>query len=192
MTCSGSLLQWALAGPYYGRRGSVFLGGQTCTMRQVCAHAARQGHLATLQWVQGRFHVEVGEIEKLPRWLVGQDEAKHRAERAQEWAQQICTQAASGGHLDVILWARANGYPWDKATTRAAAQEGHLHVLQHVRTLACPWDDDTTLAGVKHKHILRWIRGNEGPWPEAQLDDRVVAMTQGKYKTVDEYLTAKE
>jgi hypothetical protein len=40
-------------------------------------------------------------------------------------------EAAHGGHLAVLQWARANGCDWDRDECSAAAEEdGHLAVLQ--------------------------------------------------------------
>ena len=51
--------------------------------------------------------------------------------------------AAQGGHLEVLQWARANGAPWDAMTCRYAALCGHLEVLQWARANGCPWDEMT-------------------------------------------------
>ena len=52
----------------------------------------------------------------------------------------ICPSAAEGGHLEVLQWARAKGYPWDERTCMLAAKNGHLEVLQWARAHGCPWD----------------------------------------------------
>ena len=38
--------------------------------------------------------------------------------RARGWRypQDVCREAASGGHLEVLQWARQNGCPWDWET----------------------------------------------------------------------------
>ena len=51
--------------------------------------------------------------------------------------------AAGGGHLEVLKWARANGCPWDEATCAWAAKYGHLEVLKWARENGCPWDEWT-------------------------------------------------
>jgi uncharacterized protein YciI len=43
------------------------------------------------------------------------------------------------GHLEVLMWARANGCPWCEQTCRAAVRGAHLAVLQWARANGCPW-----------------------------------------------------
>ena len=47
-----------------------------------------------------------------------------------EWT---CAYAASGGHLEVLQWARANGAPWDERLAPKPREGGHLEVLQWAR-----------------------------------------------------------
>jgi hypothetical protein len=51
-----------------------------------------------------------------------------------------CTFAALNGHLEMLLWARENGCPWNDNTCWGAAEGGHLEVLQWARANGCPWD----------------------------------------------------
>jgi cytohesin len=39
-------------------------------------------------------------------------------------------QAAGGGHLEMLQWARANGCPWNEKELHIAAQNGHEAVVQ--------------------------------------------------------------
>ena len=50
-----------------------------------------------------------------------------------QWSAMTCAQAAHGGHLTVLQWARANGCVWDTSTCEQAARGGHLTVLQWAR-----------------------------------------------------------
>jgi hypothetical protein len=43
--------------------------------------------------------------------------------------------AALGGHLEVLVWARENGCPWDKGTYEGAAMEGQLEAWAYTRAL---------------------------------------------------------
>ena len=45
----------------------------------------------------------------------------------------MCTEAAGGGQLEVLQWARANGCPWDNHTCRMAANGGHLNMMPWLR-----------------------------------------------------------
>ena len=57
--------------------------------------------------------------------------------RAQEppcpWDECTCSEAARGGRLEVLQWARAHGCPWDEDTCGLAAEGGHLAVLPWAR-----------------------------------------------------------
>ena len=42
------------------------------------------------------------------------------------FAEMLSSFSAGGGHIAVLKWARAHGYPWDEITCTAAAKNGHL------------------------------------------------------------------
>jgi len=48
--------------------------------------------------------------------------------------------AAEGGHLEVLKWARENGCPWDRRTTECANAGGHSDVLEWAKENGCPSD----------------------------------------------------
>ena len=59
----------------------------------------------------------------------------------------VCAATATGGHLDVLKWARAQNPPcdWNADVCRYAAKKGHLDVLKWARAQnpPCPeYDDD--------------------------------------------------
>ena len=74
------------------------------------------------------------------------------------WGIRVCHLAAAGGHLEVLIWAREHGCPWEEEEPgeyddlvwtpyccALAAEGGHLEVLRWLRfgsTIACPWDGD--------------------------------------------------
>ena len=43
----------------------------------------------------------------------------------------------------MLLWARENGCPWNKATCAYAAKGGHLEMLKWAREKGCPWNEKT-------------------------------------------------
>jgi len=45
----------------------------------------------------------------------------------------VCKEAARGGNLEMLKWARQHDCPWDAGTCSFAASGGHLEVLQWVR-----------------------------------------------------------
>ena len=71
-----------------------------------------------------------------------------------------CTEAAAGGHLAVLQWAREQGCHWGYSTCAAAAGGGHLAVLQWAWEQGCPMDEGTcsAAAGNGHLEVLRWAR----------------------------------
>eukprot|EP00038_Savillea_parva_P025401 m.47521 g.47521 ORF g.47521 m.47521 type:complete len:143 (+) comp6893_c1_seq1:86-514(+) len=42
--------------------------------------------------------------------------------------------------VPLMVWARANGCPWDVRMCQHAAEAGHLDVLQWARANGCPWE----------------------------------------------------
>jgi hypothetical protein len=58
-----------------------------------------------------------------------------------------CTDAAQGGHLEVLQWARANGCPWDETLVNIAAQNGHEAVVRALIELG---------ADVNKAHDIGW------------------------------------
>ncbi|AGO83379.1 Ankyrin repeat domain containing protein [Pandoravirus salinus] len=80
----------------------------------------------------------------------------------------MCYEAAGGGHLDVLQWARANGCEWDERTCAKAAKGGHLGVLQWARANGCPWDKQTcdSAAYSGHTDVLFWAHENGCLWDE--------------------------
>ena len=55
-----------------------------------------------------------------------------------------CAAAASGGHLEVLQWARGHGCPWDILTCTYAAEGGHFEVLKWARERNCPWNQEVS------------------------------------------------
>jgi len=85
----------------------------------MCALAARHGHLDCLAFLHGRGHA---------------------------WDAGVCRHAARHGHLDCLMFAHTHGCPWDQTTCRAAAKGGHLECLWYARDNRCPWDAKATMA----------------------------------------------
>ena len=83
-----------------------------------------------------------------------------------------CSEAAAGGHLDVLKWLRNEGCPWDEWTCSAAANVGHLEVLKWLRKEndpPCPWDEWTCSNAAEYGHleVLKWLRNEGCPWDES-------------------------
>ena len=84
------------------------------------------------------------------------------------WDASTCANAAKGGHLDVLKWARENHCPWNEDTCANAAKGGHLDILEWARGKGCPWNEETCASAAEGGHlaVLKWARQNHCPWNE--------------------------
>ena len=73
---------------------------------------------------------------------------------------EVCRAAASGGHIEVLAWARASGFLWDASCCAAAAHAGRLATLMWLKERGCAWDKTTTsYAAIEgHNEVLEWSR----------------------------------
>jgi len=73
--------------------------------------------------------------------------------------------AAGGGHLAMLQWARENGAPWDERVCAYAARRGHLAMLQWARAIGAPWDSWTcanAARGGEHRATILAMRFDGG------------------------------
>ena len=136
----------------------------------VCAEAARFGHLEVLRWLRGS-----GVEEEA--WQTGDDptDDPQEVEALEErwgpgptcpWDETTCVNAARYGRLEVLRYAVRQGCPCGEDVTAAAAKGGHLDVLQYLRlecTPPCPWDGSTLEAAAgrgdrRGQAVVRWAR----------------------------------
>ena len=90
-----------------------------------------------------------------------------------------CTLAAKGGQLEMLKWARNNGYQWSSRTFKMASRNGNLDILNYLANNNCPMNgnanangngttdtDDITLTAAQagHLHVLQWARSKGYPW----------------------------
>ncbi len=61
-------------------------------------------------------------------------------------------EAARGGHLQVLQWAKSQGCSWNKQTSSFAAA-GHLEVLQWAKSQGCSWDEETCTWAAREGHL---------------------------------------
>jgi hypothetical protein len=73
---------------------------------------------------------------------------------------QIINNAAKGGYLEVLKWAKEQGCDWDSYTCAYAAAGGHLETLVWAREHGCDWNSDTCSSAAKGGHLetLIWAR----------------------------------
>ncbi len=75
---------------------------------------------------------------------------------------------AEGGDLEVLIWARTKGCPWDADTCYRAVQYGHLELLKWARANECPWDARIQYAALfgEYAEVNQWARANGCPWKD--------------------------
>ena len=56
------------------------------------------------------------------------------------WNAKTCVKAAMHGHLECLKYAHERGCDWDRWTCRYAAENGHLECLKYAHENGCPWD----------------------------------------------------
>jgi len=92
-----------------------------------------------------------------------------------------CTAAASGGHLDVLKWARQELIPWGEDTFDEAVKNGHFELLRWAHGEGCKWSiNSLRLACLNPRRldIATWLHEQNCPAP-ADLCT-VVAIKGGK------------
>ncbi|SPN79848.1 Ankyrin repeat-containing protein [Brazilian cedratvirus IHUMI] len=78
------------------------------------------------------------------------------------WTDNVCAWAAGRGLLEVLKWARANGFPWNVEVCNQAASSGHLEVLKWLIDNGCDCDDNICAWATTgdHLEILQWLIDN--------------------------------
>ena len=131
---------------------------------------AKYGALESLKWARSQADPGPWDEETCTNATSGGhlEVVKWLYEDGAPWYKRTCAYAAEGGHLDVLQWARANGARWDEFTCANAASGGHLDVLKWARQNGAPWDEDTcaNAAYGGHLDVLKWARQNGAPWDE--------------------------
>ena len=87
--------------------------------------------------------------------------------RPEEDAQGTVSGAcAAVGRLDLLVEARALGYPWNAKTCVKAAMHGHLECLKYAHERGCPWDEKTCRYAAENGHLecLKYAHENGCPW----------------------------
>ena len=101
-----------------------------------------------------------GHLNALKQW-------KEQSRAKSLFDQQTCIFAASGGHLDVLMWLRDNGYPWHTVRTcNAAARGGNLEMLKYLAKNGRTWNPKTCsqAAAGGHLEMVKYLHENQCPW----------------------------
>ncbi len=129
----------------------------------MCSEAARNGHLAVLQWMAAR---GVRLLDKNNTLAV---EAAHGGHLSVlQWLRSqgigltatTFAEAARSGNLELLRWLLDQGCPHDSTLCAQAARGGHLEVLKWAREHGCQWDSRTCAraAGAGNLQLLVWLR----------------------------------
>ncbi len=101
------------------------------------------------------------------------------------WNVLLASRLAYHGCASALMWARAQGMPWDAETTRQAARGGHVMLLDALIRSNCPFvakDAAVKAAGRGHLHVLQWLQRNHAvPWDEYVT---IAAARNGKLTTL--------
>jgi hypothetical protein len=133
----------------------------------------KEGYLNILIWIKELFP----EIFSLDYWISYNSPAvktkyfcilEHLSTGTLSLDANMCSLAASEGHLEMLKWAKKNGYNWDEITCSLASKGGHLEILKWARENNCPWDEVVCVEAANGGHfsILKWARENGCPWNE--------------------------
>ena len=82
------------------------------------------------------------------------------------WNASTCSNAALGGHLEVLKYAHEKGCKWNALTCSEAAEGGHLEVLKYAHENGCPWNEWTCYAAARRGHfeVLKYAHEKGCPW----------------------------
>ena len=78
--------------------------------------------------------------------------------------------------MEVLVWCREKGCPWDSETSAAAAQGGHLPLLKWLHAAGCPWDGETMMEAARrgHREMFEWAKESGCPgaaWSELMFQE---------------------
>jgi hypothetical protein len=80
-----------------------------------------------------------------------------------------CAAAATGGYLNILLYAHQAGATWNASACQAAAAGGHLHCLTFLHQSGCLWDWHTCEAAAFRGHLscLEYAHERGCAWTDA-------------------------
>lgn len=130
-----------------------FLHHKNCLGYDVILNAAKYGNLDALKWAldhrytknseatsvaakNGHLHI----LEYLLDYL-GRFKTLNGNRRYPFYNRWICYNAALGGHLKILKWARDRNFHWDTDVTYVAASKRNAEMLKWLLINGCPWDD---------------------------------------------------
>ena len=103
----------------------------------------------------------LGHLNLLKHW-----QEQSRAKKSL-FDEKTCEVAALGGQLEVLMWLRDSGYPWNTdRTCKDAARGGNLEMLKYFAKNGRPWNEETCCEAAKggHLEMLKYLHENGCPW----------------------------
>ena len=82
------------------------------------------------------------------------------------WNAKTCHNAAYHGHLECLKYAHECGCPWNEGTCADAASNGQLECLKYAHECGCPWDEETCLYAALNGQLecLKYAHEQGCPW----------------------------
>ena len=101
----------------------------------------------------------------------------------------LATKAAKCGYLDILIWARNEGFKWNSSVCSSAALNGHLNIIKYARENGCQWNvreecelDVCSSASINgHLEVIVWARENGCSWSK---DVNIFAALNGHLNVV--------
>jgi hypothetical protein len=137
-----------------------------------CLRAAEKGHIAMIEFLRQHgtpwdefttnMALERGHIPML-QWLF-----EHHAVFN---SKKVYAIPAENGNLQVLKWARDNGFTMTENDSAAAANGGQLECLQFLHRNGCPWSEMVPKNAINGKHfsLVEWALENECPISEYEF-----------------------
>lgn len=100
---------------------------------------------------------------KLHYFFVNIDMLQWARENGYQWNENSLTAAVRSENLDVIQWATFHNCPLTSKAFAVAACNGDLQVLNHLLFVECPWSA-RVCESAKNLEILNWLRSKGCPW----------------------------
>lgn len=116
---------------------------ELCYLGGLSRYATTLGRLGALKWMYNNGIVDQDSID-------------------------LAKEAASEGHLPILIWLKDIGCNFDEEVPSSAANNGHLHVLKWLREQRCPWNEWTFVRAVRSGNLdmLEWLKKEGCPWKE--------------------------
>ncbi len=137
------------------------LCGQYSNYSNICSHAAKNGHINILQWIEDNI-CKVGAV--IYAYANDNLEVLQWAfDNGYKFDGGFCQNAVICGYIDALKWAKSNGYILNSYLCGVAIIHGQLTSLQWLLTNGCVWNEymrETTI-NFGHPHIKQWAKDNE-------------------------------